>query len=142
MSKITVKAHRDGYRRAGLKLSAAGVEFDTADLTKDQVAALKADPHLTVRESSETAAERKTREAREKALAELPTLQDQTEALIAAANQAAADAATAAEAAKADAKNKDKERIAKDADKAAVIAKKAADAAVAAVAQAQKLVGG
>lgn len=142
MSKITVKAHRDGYRRAGLKLSIASIEFDTADLTKDQVASLKADPRLTVRESSETAAERKTREAREKALAELPALQDQADALIAAANQAAADATSAAEAAKADAKNKDKERVAKDADKAAAIAKKAADAAVAAVEQAQKLVGG
>lgn len=53
MSKITIKAHSDGYRRAGLKLTKAGEAFDAGDLTNAQLDALHADPRVTVSESKQ-----------------------------------------------------------------------------------------
>lgn len=45
---IKLKHGRDGYRRAGLAFTKAGVEINRGDLSKDQLAAIEADPRLTV----------------------------------------------------------------------------------------------
>jgi hypothetical protein len=45
---LTVRAPHDGYRRAGRAWTVAGETVRVADFTPAQVAALKADPRLTV----------------------------------------------------------------------------------------------
>lgn len=56
MSKITVKSLVDGFRRAGLGFTRDGVELDTADLSKEQLEAIKAEPMLAVVEHESKAA--------------------------------------------------------------------------------------
>lgn len=48
MSLITVKSKSERFRRAGLDFTRAGVEFDTDDLTQDQVDAIQAEPNLVI----------------------------------------------------------------------------------------------
>ncbi|MBS0599541.1 MAG: hypothetical protein JSR92_19965 [Proteobacteria bacterium] len=48
MPKLIVQSQRDGYRRAGIAFSRDGIEIDTADLKKDQLAAIESDSNLKV----------------------------------------------------------------------------------------------
>lgn len=43
-----IKAKRDGYRRAGLAHKVAGTFYQDGDLSEQQLAVLRADPHLLV----------------------------------------------------------------------------------------------
>lgn len=47
-SRIHVRAASDGYRRAGRAWTLAPQVVDIADLTAEQLAALHADPRITV----------------------------------------------------------------------------------------------
>lgn len=56
MPKIAViSAAHPGYRRAGIELAQGKNELDAEELTKAQLAALKADPRLTVMELADEA---------------------------------------------------------------------------------------
>ena len=48
MKQLTIAAHREGFRRAGRAWSKAPVTVPAADFTKEQIAALRADPNLVV----------------------------------------------------------------------------------------------
>jgi hypothetical protein len=54
MSKITVKSLVDGFRRGGIAFTREGVELDTADLTREQLKAIKAEPKLVVAEHADS----------------------------------------------------------------------------------------
>lgn len=45
---VRVKADRDGYRRAGVAHTKAGIDHPADAFTADQMAALQDDPRLTV----------------------------------------------------------------------------------------------
>lgn len=48
MPIIKVRSKSPGFRRAGILFTAEGVELDTKDLGKDQLAAIKAEPMLVI----------------------------------------------------------------------------------------------
>jgi len=50
MPKIIVKSLVDGFRRGGIAFTREGVELDTADLTEQQLEAIKAEPKLVMAE--------------------------------------------------------------------------------------------
>ncbi len=50
MTKIEISARRDGHRRAGMRHTKAPVVHDASAFTAAQLAMLKADPELVVRE--------------------------------------------------------------------------------------------
>jgi hypothetical protein len=58
MSKITVKSLVDGFRRGGTAFTREGVELDTADLTPEQLKAIKDEPKLVVVEHESKSAEK------------------------------------------------------------------------------------
>lgn len=58
MSKIIVKSTIDGFRRGGHAFNREGVVLDTADLSKEQFAAIKAEPALVVADYVEPKAEK------------------------------------------------------------------------------------
>lgn len=48
MSQIIVTSQREGFRRAGIAFSTAGTALDTDSLSEAQLAAIRADPGLSV----------------------------------------------------------------------------------------------
>lgn len=48
MSKIIVKSIIDGFRRGGYAFNREGVILDTSELSKQQLADIKAEPNLVV----------------------------------------------------------------------------------------------
>lgn len=47
-ARLRIRAQRDGYRRAGRAWSRSAVELPADELTAQQLAALEADPRITV----------------------------------------------------------------------------------------------
>jgi hypothetical protein len=50
MSKILVRSAREGFRRAGIAFTRAGITLDTRKLVDGQLAAIQAEPLLSVTE--------------------------------------------------------------------------------------------
>lgn len=49
MSKIIIRSAALRFRRAGIEFTRDGVTVDTGDLSEDQLAAIEAEPQLSVR---------------------------------------------------------------------------------------------
>lgn len=60
MPKIIVKSLVNGFRRAGHAFTREGVVLDTADLSEEQLAAIKAEPKLVVADHVEPESADKT----------------------------------------------------------------------------------
>lgn len=48
MSKILVKSKRDSFWRSGIRFTRAGVEIDTAKISKAKLDAIESEPNLVV----------------------------------------------------------------------------------------------
>lgn len=64
MSKIIVKSAPETFRRAGIAFNREGVVLDTADLSKEQLAAIKAEPNLVSADYTEPKADKADKAAK------------------------------------------------------------------------------
>jgi hypothetical protein len=55
--KILVKAHTDGYRRAGTAFTREGVVIDSTLFSEEQLQAIRTDPHLIAMDQPESESE-------------------------------------------------------------------------------------
>lgn len=56
MTRLFIRSKHDGYRRAGVAFTRDGVTLDRRALTDQQLAAIEADPRLTIRDAPGEAA--------------------------------------------------------------------------------------